>query len=933
MLVPNINFAEFCESVKRAFTAEFGEKDYCALVGKIARNYREQFINTRPERDRHEKWKAWLKEAEQGFGESLSDFESFDAEVVHSVAKGTAATWRANAFHYRMHMHADEHALRFADKIDERLFGAPLRTTKEPVFRNVIPEGAPAGIASPQPLLVIPDTGKDATHHFTSRSLDVIGRVEERATLELFAAGGPGFFWMQLAGKGGQGKSRLALELAASLSQDWHAGFIPSLELAAFREKWRYWTPDRPTLIIADDLIADMEHLKYLLQYLSMRKAGFAYPVRLLLVERQRWNDSGLELPRTTSASQMPFEARLGGELADWFDHLAQEERAVVAGARFEPSVIELEPLATDHLVEIVCRWAAILGFAELPPKDSIKSHLERIDESGRPLYAYFLAEALADEQDLALWKIEDLLRETLNRDIKNRWKHHFDGEPPSLEEDHPALRLAVLATITRSADTTTLRGLPDWPKLGPEIRRQALAIVDGPIGDTAPAKTIPGLLPDVLGGWFVLNVVSERGIQADILTDTAWRIAPTEMAAFLQRLSKDFPNHSGLSLLLEADFPDQQSALAAENAASIIVSNLWKARRPLPCSVLVWLQNAAEKGDSTAMIVLAGCYQDGYGVGQEDHSEAVRWYRRGARSGHGISMAYLAACYEEGFGVEQDYSSAVFWYIKCIEAGQVYAMAKLGACFEHGHGIEKDPIQAARWYRYGAEAGDGNAMLHLGFCYENGRGIEKDPIQAARWYRYGAEARSAEAMVRLGACYADGRGVEQDLIEAACWYRYGAEAGNDNAMLLLGFCYENGRGVEQDRSAAVRWFCKSAEAGNGLAMGLMGFCYENGYDVKQDYREAVRWYRQGAEAGNDLAMVCLGLSYANGRGVTQDHLEAVRWYRKSADAGNGTAMVNLALSYEHGHGVQQDLEEAKIWSQRALDAGSVKVGDVLKKS
>lgn len=47
-------------------------------------------------------------------------------------------------------------------------------------------------------------------YHYTDTAVDVVGRIEEQEALERFRDAGPGFRWWQIAGAGGQGKSRLA---------------------------------------------------------------------------------------------------------------------------------------------------------------------------------------------------------------------------------------------------------------------------------------------------------------------------------------------------------------------------------------------------------------------------------------------------------------------------------------------------------------------------------------------------------------------------------------------------------------------------------------------------------------------------------------------------------------------------------------------------
>ncbi len=65
------------------------------------------------------------------------------------------------------------------------------------------------------------------THHYTARALPLLGRDKEIDGLRNFTGTTPNFQWMQIARAGGQGKSRLALEIAIELQKEgWHAGFL-----------------------------------------------------------------------------------------------------------------------------------------------------------------------------------------------------------------------------------------------------------------------------------------------------------------------------------------------------------------------------------------------------------------------------------------------------------------------------------------------------------------------------------------------------------------------------------------------------------------------------------------------------------------------------------------------------------------------------------
>ena len=84
---------------------------------------------------------------------------------------------------------------------------------------------------------------------FESRRTRFIGREEELARLKRFVTydTGPLVQWWQISGDGGQGKSRLALQLVDELSPSWHKGFLSASDLV--KTDWRSLEFHRDTLI------------------------------------------------------------------------------------------------------------------------------------------------------------------------------------------------------------------------------------------------------------------------------------------------------------------------------------------------------------------------------------------------------------------------------------------------------------------------------------------------------------------------------------------------------------------------------------------------------------------------------------------------------------------------------------------------------------
>ena len=68
----------------------------------------------------------------------------------------------------------------------------------------------------------------------------------------------------------------------------------------------------------------------------------------------------------------------------------------------------------------------------------------------------------------------------------------------------------------------------------------------------------------------------------------------------------------------------------------------------------LAFLQASAEAGNVDAMLLLADCYENGWGIGA-DGAAAFRWYRQAAEQGSTQGMVAVANCYLNGIGVQAD--------------------------------------------------------------------------------------------------------------------------------------------------------------------------------------------------------------------------------------------------------------------------------------
>lgn len=112
-----------------------------------------------------------------------------------------------------------------------------------------------------------------------------------------------------------------------------------------------------------------------------------------------------------------------------------------------------------------------------------------------------------------------------------------------------------------------------------------------------------------------------------------------------------------------------------------------------------VWLQRAAERGDSYARTMLGAMYAEGQGVTQ-DYAEAVKWWRRGAAEGDPAAETLLGIAIANGRGAQQDYAEAIRLWKKASAHGNAGSQALLGNAYQKGLGVRKDPSEAARWLK-----------------------------------------------------------------------------------------------------------------------------------------------------------------------------------------------------------------------------------------
>lgn len=235
-------------------------------------------------------------------------------------------------------------------------------------------------------------------------------------------------------------------------------------------------------------------------------------------------------------------------------------------------------------------------------------------------------------------------------------------------------------------------------------------------------------------------------------------------------------------------------------------------------------LTASAKAGNPNAMLYLADCCQNGWGV-EKDEQAAFQWYQLSAMSGDASGMTALANCYLNGIGVAVDEKMAYAWYLKAAEAGSPYGMYAAGSCCQMGAGVMQDEKAAFQWYQKAADAGMDAAMYSLALCYRDGIGTSPDLVMSFQWIKQLAESGNVYGMYNLGLMYQFGLGTPENPQEAYRWYRQAALAGDPDGMYRTAWCIENHYGIDDP---ALAWYQAAALAGSPEAEEALERLREN---------------------------------------------------------------------------------------------------------
>ena len=460
----------------------------------------------------------------------------------------------------------------------EKLRGSILKIVEAPE-RKTFPLELPRGNSS----TVVKDTMPSLS--FFSEVTEFIGRDAEMASLREFADdSNPDhtLLWWQLAGAGGVGKSRLALQFAQTLDKEgWHAGFLNKRQLKKI--DWdEVHLPPR-TFIIVDYVAEESKANKFadMIRSLSMRKdLSKLKAVRVLALEREPY--------------QLSVDASKGSvALKNWLTpalnhnhsghalrtHAFRERKDSKDSGSELSEALELGELTEKAMADIVASWRLHREKSPLDENDKkyLLDCLRRLgsnqagasgrSEAWRPLFAMLMAEAFdCDRHEFSIMTIEGLLDNFLESEHAS-----WSGKPDSLTESQRLGRtFAMISTVCGGLDWKKLfeaiephksikKALKVKKYEVSEVDKWARRYVGRNVKSTTPLEhPLESRTPDLLGEYFVLKTIAEQTTnkliagpdEAAAVINAAVRLDCNGMVEFMLRAQQDFSSHEGLKRL-----------------------------------------------------------------------------------------------------------------------------------------------------------------------------------------------------------------------------------------------------------------------------------------------------------------------------------------------------------------------------------------------
>ncbi len=343
-------------------------------------------------------------------------------------------------------------------------------------------------------------------------------------------------------------------------------------------------------------------------------------------------------------------------------------------------------------------------------------------------------------------------------------------------------------------------------------------------------------------------------------------------------------------------------------------------------------LNQAAERGNAKAAVMLGWCYFNEIGGLIKDPATAIKLYtthyqeiRRKGEQGDAHCQAFLGDYYNQGIVVQRDLQEAIKWFERAAENGNGMALMSLGEMYASGDEVPLDADKVTKSYERLAQLYPVIGNVFLASIQQHGWQCEPNAAEAIRLYRSSALKGELSSLIDLANClHAEGQG-EADDNEAFRWLSKAVELGSYHAAIPLANCYFTGRGVPKDEVRALQILTTHAKGHVAIQLELARRIVK-GEGVQQDTETARAWFNQAiktlrkhAAAGRIEDTLALAVHLFDGvENQFSDQAAAIDLLREAAKSDDPRAVVALARALWQAD--TPDLPEAIRLLQQVTD-------------
>ena len=142
--------------------------------------------------------------------------------------------------------------------------------------------------------------------------------------------------------------------------------------------------------------------------------------------------------------------------------------------------------------------------------------------------------------------------------------------------------------------------------------------------------------------------------------------------------------------------------------------------------------KQAANLGDSTALVLMGLCYETGRGVPAQDDAKAFECFQQAANLGNSNALAEMGRCYKTGRGVPaQNDAKAFECFQQAANLGNSDALVLMGRCYWTGNGVPANKEKAFEYWLTAKKRNHDLGALNVAKCLTWGQGTNQNRAEA----------------------------------------------------------------------------------------------------------------------------------------------------------------------------------------------------------